>query len=50
MNGGNNMQNSLPWEKPRIKRVIELFPGSKVFNIKKISQVREVGKDNEIQR
>ena len=45
------MNNLLPWEKPRIKRILELFPNSKVFNIKKISQIRKVGKeDNEIQR
>ena len=45
------MSNSqLPWEKPRIKRILELFIGSKVFNIKKISSInKEVGKD-EIQR
>ena len=42
--------NVLPWEKPRIKRILELFAGSKVFNIKKISQIREVGKNEEIQR
>ena len=43
------MNNQLPWEKPRIKRILELFQGSKVFNIKKISSVREVFKD-EVQR
>jgi hypothetical protein len=53
MNGGLIMivNNELPWNKPRIKRILELFPGSKVFNIKKISQVREVGRNEvEIQR
>ena len=44
------MNNTLPWEKPRIKRILELFKNSRVFSIKKISQVREVGKDNAIQR
>lgn len=40
----------LPWEKPRIKRVLELF-GGRVFQVKKISAVREVHKyDEEIQR
>lgn len=43
------MDNQLPWEKPRIKRILELFPNSRVFTIKKISSVREVWKD-EIQR
>ena len=43
------INNELPWNRPRIKRILELFTGSRVFNIKKISQVREVGKD-EIQR
>lgn len=44
----NNQQ--LPWEKPRIKRILDLFQGSRVFGIKKISSVREVGKDEDIQR
>lgn len=44
------MDNQLPWEKPRIKRILELFPNSRVFNIKKISSVREVGRNEEIQR
>ena len=44
------MDNILPWEKPRIKRILEIFPNSKVYNIKKISQIREVGKNDEIQR
>ncbi len=44
------VNNQLPWEKPRIKRILELFVGSRVFNIKKISSVtKEVNKD-EIQR
>lgn len=43
-------ENQLPWEKPRIKRILELFTGSRVFNIKKMSMVtKEVNKD-EIQR
>jgi hypothetical protein len=42
------MNNQLPWEKPRIKRIVELFYG-KVLNIKKISSMREVNRD-EIQR
>lgn len=43
------MNSPLPWEKPRIKRIIEIFNG-KVMSIKKISTVsREVYK-NEIQR
>ncbi len=42
--------NQLTWEKPRIKRILELFVGSRVFNIKKMSSVtKEVNKD-EIQR
>lgn len=45
------MSGTLPWEKPRIKRILDLFPNSRVFNIKKISQVRKVGEENnEIQR
>lgn len=41
------MDNQLPWEKPRIKRILELFAGSKVFNIKKMSTViKEVNKDD----
>lgn len=40
--------NQLPWEKPRIKRIVELFNG-RVLNVKKISVSREVYK-NEIQR
>ena len=44
------VNNQLPWEKPRIKRILELFAGSRVFNIKKMSSVtKEVNKD-EIQR
>lgn len=43
------INNQLPWDKPRIKRILELF-GGRVFNIKKLSQVREVGKDEKIQR
>jgi hypothetical protein len=41
----NNEQ--LPWEKLEIKRILELFPGSRVFNIKKRQQTvnREVNKD-----
>lgn len=41
----NNEQ--LPWEKLEIKRILELFPGSRVFNIKKKQQTvnREVNKD-----
>ena len=42
--------NQLPWERPRIKRILELFPNSRVFNIRKISSVREVMTENEIQR
>lgn len=42
--------NDLPWERPRIKRIIELFRG-KIFSIKKINSVhREVNKDEEIPR
>ena len=41
------MDNQLPWEKPRIKRILELFAGSKVFNIKKMSTVtKEVNRDD----
>ena len=40
-------ENQLPWEKPRIKRILELFTGSIVFNIKKMSIVtKEVNKDD----
>lgn len=46
--GGIIMNNELPWDKPRIKRIVELFCG-KVLNIKKISSIREVNRD-EIQR
>lgn len=44
------MNNELPWERPRIKRILELFQNSRIFNIKKISTQREVGNNNEIQR
>lgn len=40
---------ALPWEKPRIKRILELFTGSRVYNIKKITSVKEVNYDK-IQR
>ena len=41
------MDNQLPWKKPRIKRILELFAGSKVFNIKKMSTVtKEVDRDD----
>lgn len=45
------MNNQLPWERPRIKRILELFQGSKVFNIKKQTTVirKEINKDD-IQR
>lgn len=42
-------ENQLPWEKPRIKRILEIFKGSRVTNIKRIQVQREVNKD-EIQR
>ena len=37
----------LPWEKLKIKRILELFPNSRVFNIKKRQTTvnREVNKD-----
>ena len=46
------MDNVLPWEKPRIKRILEIFTGSRVLNVKKISKqvVREVKSNEEIQR
>lgn len=44
------MNNQLPWEKPRIKRILELFSGSRVFNIKKISQVTKEVNGDEIPR
>ena len=40
MNGGVAMKQILPWEKPRIKRILDLFTGSKVYNIKKLQQLR----------
>lgn len=44
------IQQQLPWEKPRVKRILELF-GGRVYQVKKISAVREVHKnDEEIQR
>lgn len=36
------MEYAKPWEKPRIKRILDLFPGSKIFNIKQISTVKEI--------
>lgn len=41
------MDTQLPWEKQEIKRILELFPGSRVFNIKKIQTTvnKEVNKD-----
>lgn len=36
MNGGNTMDNTPVWEKPRIKRIVELFKGSKILSIKKV--------------
>lgn len=46
-------QQQLPWEKPTIKRVIDIF-GGHVAQIKKLSSInREVkkdGEDDEIQR
>lgn len=42
--------NDVPWEKPRIKRILELFRG-RIFNIKKTNTVhKEVTKDEEIPR
>lgn len=42
--------NDVPWEKPRIKRILELFRG-RVFSIKKTNTVhKEVTKDEEIPR
>ena len=40
--------NLLPWERPRIKRILDIF-GGRVYTIKKISTIREVNND-EIQR
>ena len=41
------MNNQLPWERPRIKRILDMFPNSRVFNIKKMSSVtKEVNKDD----
>jgi hypothetical protein len=50
MNGGVAMKQILPWEKPRIKRILDLFTGSKVYNIKKITTVKEVNTQDEIDR
>lgn len=41
------MEYQMPWEKPRIKRILDLFVGSKVYNIKKISTVKEVHTQND---
>lgn len=42
--------NDVPWEKPRIKRILELFRG-RIFSIKKTNTVhKEVTKDEEIPR
>ena len=46
-NGGVAMEYQMPWEKPRIKRILDLFVGSKVYNIKKISTVKEVHTQND---
>lgn len=41
--------NTLPWDRPRVKRILELFPNSRVFNIKRITNVKVVS-NNEIYR
>lgn len=43
------MDNTLPWDRPRVKRILELFPNSRVFNIKRITNVKVVS-NNEIYR
>ena len=43
-------QQQLPWEKPRVKRIHEIIR-ARIYQVKKISAVREVHKnDEEIQR
>ena len=32
MNGGIQMNNQLPWERPRIKRILDMFPNRKETN------------------
>lgn len=42
--------NDVPWERPRVKRIIELFRG-RVFSIKKVNNVhKEVNVNEEIPR
>lgn len=39
--------NVLPWEKPRIKRLMEIFGNCRVYNVKKINNITKVVKNNE---
>lgn len=39
----NMFDNSLPWERPRIKRILDIFGGgTRVYTVKNISTIREV--------
>lgn len=43
--------NLLPWEKPRIKMILDIFGnGTRVYTVKKISTIREVNNYEKIQR
>ena len=50
MNGGIQMNNQLPWERPRIKRILDMFPNSRVFNIKRLTIDRKETNSYDIPR
>lgn len=50
MNGGIIMNNQLPWERPRIKRILDMFPNSRVFNIKRLTIDRKETNTDDIPR
>ena len=43
--------NLLPWERPRVKRILDIFgAGTRVYTVRKISTMREVNNYDKIQR
>lgn len=44
------MNNQLPWERPRIKRILDMFPNSRVFNIKRLTIDRKEANSYDIPR
>lgn len=50
MNGGMIMNSQLPWERPRIKRILDMFPNSRVFNIKRLTIDRKETNTDDIPR